>query len=57
MDSVLPSNLQDDSMKQILEAVDEQLLAHALENEMRVALRLIGVRSAFDLAVTPHYLC
>ncbi|KAL8438826.1 hypothetical protein Efla_003863 [Eimeria flavescens] len=42
LDSVLPSNVQDDSMKQVLEAVDEQLLAQALENEMRVALRLLG---------------
>ncbi|KAL8445791.1 hypothetical protein Emed_005347 [Eimeria media] len=42
LESTLPSNVQDDSMKQILEAVDEQLLANALENEMRVALRLIS---------------
>ncbi|KAL8455602.1 hypothetical protein Emag_000597 [Eimeria magna] len=42
LESTLPSNIQDDSMKQILEAVDEQLLANALENELRVALRLIS---------------
>ncbi|KAL8272373.1 hypothetical protein Esti_003663 [Eimeria stiedai] len=42
LEASLPSNVQDDSMKQILEAVDEQLLANALENEMRVALRLIS---------------
>lgn len=43
MDAVLPGNLRDDSLKQILEAVDEQLLDQALRNEMRVALRLIAV--------------
>ncbi|CDJ41481.1 3-hydroxyisobutyryl-CoA hydrolase, mitochondrial, related [Eimeria tenella] len=41
MDAVLSSNVQDDSMKQILEAVDERLLMQALENEFRVAIRLI----------------
>lgn len=46
MDAVLSSNMRDDSMKQILEAVDEQLLMQALENEFRVAIRLICVRSA-----------
>ncbi|KAL8435566.1 hypothetical protein ACSSS7_002411 [Eimeria intestinalis] len=42
LESTLPSTVQDDSMKQILEAVDEQLVANALENEMRVVLRLIS---------------
>ncbi|XP_026190412.1 3-hydroxyisobutyryl-CoA hydrolase, mitochondrial [Cyclospora cayetanensis] len=41
LEAVLPSNVQDDSMKQILEAVDDQLLVNALENELRVAVRLI----------------
>lgn len=32
-------------MKQILETVDEELFASALENEMRVAIRLLCVSS------------
>lgn len=40
-DSMLPGNVRDDSMKQILEAVDEELLASALKDEMRVAIRLL----------------
>ena len=44
LECVLPSTVEDDSKRQILEAVDEELLLHALENEMRVAIRLICVR-------------
>lgn len=50
MDAVLSSNVQDDSMKQILEAVDERLLMQALENEFRVAIRLICVRPVLSSA-------